>query len=206
MKKTFIIIGIIALVMAAAIATIGMISSTPTPQPNIVPPTIPPVVEPTITPLPIDDGTYYYVQGTTTAYNGVIEDLQFQAEYILPKLIVANNQITIMGNGLTSTHDATLKEQNIIFDDNGQSFQEILPIAVEHDEAWHQIYGPYQTLNWNCQYDSSNGSITVKHNSDFISFQLFDTLEEYVRYLTDTFGDDKYFQIYPTPPDAVATQ
>lgn len=190
---------IISGILTIAIIVVGVVFAGTEPAKvtdNTPPETTPPVTEP-VKALNVPEGTYYYIFGTHTEYNGDMESL---AGIVLqyPTFIIKDNTyvFTVFAREVFGT--AHSEGNNIIFD-KPENIQASYPIDTEHDETWYKTYYPQQTKAWSCTYDEATKTITISHNSDFVEFRAFATPEEYVEYIRTTYGRDTYFSIYPTP-------
>lgn len=198
MNKTKVILLFVCIVLSVTFLVVGLMTQRPT---DITPPTIETTKPPTEPPkvLDIPYGTYYYIGGTHTAYSGQTEHMLYYTENFFPNIACYDNVLTLSYSGNMVQMNAWTENNVIVFKDNGEMFRSILPIDVEHDDDWHSLYYPRQEKEWTCTYDKDAKTITVEHNSDFAQFQYFETIEEYVQYITDTYSDGEFFEIYPTP-------
>ncbi|MBQ8806249.1 MAG: hypothetical protein IJZ68_07155 [Bacteroidaceae bacterium] len=205
MKKTLLIISVIAFVVAMTLLIIGFCCSNPPAEktPNeTLPPSINTPTEPT--PFEIPAGKYYYIMGTHTAYGSEDSELEDASQW-WPYIAWNNNQYIF--NAMTGVINGTATVNgNIIVFDNISAVQQAMPISVEHDELWYTIYYPQQEKAWECTYDTNTKTITIAHNADFVTFQYFETPEDYVQYLRDTFLKDGYIEIYPAPKANITTE
>ena len=200
MKKTKLIVFLVAIIGAITLFVIGMVLSDTVP---VISSNKPPIetIEPTqpTNTLEVPSGTYYYVMGTHTAYTGDETHLQSPADS-LPFIQITKNHYVLSASDGRTEGEAYSDENKIIFD-NQELVQNLINIDTEHDELWYTLYYPKQELAWQCTYDASTRTITIAHNSDFAEFRFFETEEQYTTYIRETFMQDGYFEIYPTPHD-----
>lgn len=199
MKRVSLITAILTIVCAIALLVAGAAMSEPSAKmPQIEMPSLDTTPTEPMMQLNVPSGVYYYVMGTHTAYTGDESHLENPTDS-LPFIQIDGTQYIYSAEG--SAQGYAKSENEFIIFDNPEAIQNAMPINMQHDDLWHAIYYPKQELDWQCTYNAEAKTITIAHNSDFVQFMYFETIEEYAQYIRDNFMQDGTFEIYPTPHD-----
>ena len=207
MSKVKIITLCTFLALTITLVIIGVIFAIPN---ETTPPVLSTPTEPT-TPLILNvpSGTYYYISGSHTEYQGEIENISAYVYDTLPRFyigytgdikeLIPSNNAFIFYAPERITGTIWSEDDRIVFQDGGAEFQRVFNINAEHTDDWHDFYLPKQTREWTCTYDTTNQIIKIVHNSDEVCFKYFENDDAYMQYILEHCSFGEYFSLAIQP-------